>query len=72
MKKITRNVLAGILATGLLYSCSSENTTGVDSSTENNQTEMDGTMTDTTTTGTDQDTSNQNPPTDNTGTQDQN
>lgn len=72
MKKIIHNLLAGILVAGLLTSCSSENTTGVESNTENNQSEINGNMTDTTTTGTDQDNSNQNPPTDNTGNQDQN
>lgn len=68
MKKITMNLLAvGVLATGLLASCSSETTTGVDAgntNTEDTQTDMNGEMTDTTTIDTNPDTSYQNPPTD--------
>ncbi|HEY4651940.1 MAG TPA: hypothetical protein VIG72_11035 [Pontibacter sp.] len=46
MKKITMNILAvGFIATGVLASCSSENTTGVeagDTNTENTQSGTNG------------------------------
>lgn len=81
MKKITMNLLAGVLVTGLLVACSSESTTGVETNetnTENNQSDMTddtstGTMTDTAATDTTSHSDHQNPPTnDNTGNRDQN